>query len=114
MNKTKRSLLICAVSLLLFVSLVINCFAVAADFSSVWQGGVSSHLAGVGTENDPYRISSGDDLALFSRLVAEGRTFEGEYVVLCSDIDMGGSNVTDSEGKLMLYPIGFDSRSSYI
>lgn len=114
MNRTKRNLLFCVVSVLIFVSLVITCFAVASDVVSRWQGGVSSSLVGAGTENDPYRISSGDDLALFARLVAEGDTFDGKYVVLDSDIDMGGNEVVDGEGKLMLYPIGFDSESSYI
>ena len=105
MNKTKRSLLLCVMSILLFASVIMTSAAYASDNASAWQGGVSETLSGAGTEADPYLVESGDDLAYLSKLVAEGNTFSGKYVKLMSDIDMIGA---------AFYPIGYDENASYI
>lgn len=60
--------------------------------SAAWDGSsVSAALIGSGTEFDPYLISSENDLAFVQKQVNDGIThFEGEYIKLTVDLDLGG------------------------
>ena len=56
---------------------------------SKWDGSIASGFAaGSGSENDPYIISTGSELAYLSKEVNNGRDFEGEYLLLANDIDL--------------------------
>lgn len=58
-------------------------------------------IRGVGTFLNPYKISSEEDLEIFSNIVNSGVTFEGQYIVQTCDIEL-----LDSEKYL---PIASDS-----
>lgn len=51
---------------------------------------VSVFSGGNGTYENPYLIETADQLLLFSKMVNEGRSFEGSYIRQISDIDLGG------------------------
>ena len=49
-------------------------------------------FCGAGTENEPYRLSSAEELVLFSELVRNGSSMNGIYFILTDDIDMSGTD----------------------
>jgi len=57
------------------------------DMWTGWRG--DTNLPGSGTEAEPYQISSISQLMGFSELVAAGQSFEGAYIELVNDIDLG-------------------------
>lgn len=65
-----------------------------------WSG--TSFDGGNGTEEDPYRIADGSNLAYLSAQVAAGRTFSGQYIKLTEDIDLALDNNTE----VLFTPIG--------
>jgi len=60
--------------------------------SAAWDGtSASATLIGSGTEVDPYLISSENDLAHVAKQVNDGTThYEGQYLKLAVDLDLGG------------------------
>lgn len=56
------------------------------DSLPVWNGGAAASYEGSGTQSDPYRISSGEELALLAQKVREGETFAGKYFKVTEDI----------------------------
>lgn len=58
------------------------------------EEGVSDTLSGSGTEEAPYVISSGDDLAYLAAQVNGGMDYKGKYFKLTQDIDLNGSEWT--------------------
>lgn len=72
-----------------------------------WDGTVAEAFAGgSGTEQDPYQIANGEQLAYLSASVAAGNNYEGIWFVQTQAIDMGqlpftpiGSNTAQFKGK---------------
>ena len=61
---------------------------------SVWDGvSVSAEFVGEGTEENPYLISSGADLALLRERVNAGEKFEGKYFKMTNSIDFNNNNL---------------------
>ena len=61
-----------------------------AAAAPVWDGSVAEDFAGgSGTEEDPYQIADGAQLALLAQQANDGDT-DGVYYVLTRDIDLGG------------------------
>ena len=56
------------------------------------KSSVSSSLSGEGTEENPYLIQSGADLAYFKNQIANGNTYKYKYVKMTKSIDLNGSN----------------------
>lgn len=54
----------------------------------------SSSLKGSGTYNDPYEIENKEDLTYFSNSVNSGTSYNGQYVILTSDIDFEGESIS--------------------
>lgn len=71
---------------------------------AAWDGTESEWTKGTGTETDPYLIENESQLAWFRRSVTEGETYEGKYVKLVADLDMG------ADKGLKFFPIGFHNR----
>lgn len=73
----------------MLVSVVILCcvtLAVSAG-AAVWDGTAASGFdGGTGTEDDPYRIATAEQLAYLAESVNSGTTYAGEYVRLTADI----------------------------
>ena len=63
-----------------------------------WDDVAETTLQGSGTEEEPFQISSAEQLAGLSVLVNAGNTFQGQYFKVTQPLDMGGRNFT---------PIGF-------
>ena len=73
-----------------------------SDFSSVksdaiintnlaWDGTVSTgFINGEGTEENPYLISTGQELAYLAQQVNNGQSYEGKYFQLTNDINLNG------------------------
>ena len=68
---------------------------------------------GEGTLNNPYIITSSQQLADFAYMVNNGTSYSGNYIKLGADIDLNyGSNVTDASASYIQWkPIGGDSKS---
>lgn len=49
---------------------------------------VNHSFIGTGTKEDPYQIASTKELLTFAAAVNTGNTFEGQYIILESDLDM--------------------------
>ena len=83
--------------------------AVVADTTIEWKGTIAGAFAdGSGTEKDPYLIANADQLAYLGEVVSAGNG--SGYYKLTSDINMGGENVVDENGKLKFYPIGYGEK----
>ncbi len=65
--------------------------AVTPSASAAWDGAkVSEKLNGKGSEADPYIIANEADLALVAKQVNDAVTaYEGEYIKLTADLDLG-------------------------
>ena len=60
-----------------------------------WDGTTSASFSwGSGTEDEPYLIADGSDLAYLATQVRNGNTYEGQYFQLTNDIDLGGRDWT--------------------
>ena len=93
MKRIRTSACIC-VCILLSLLLVPVVPATALEEGEVWDKSVSESFAGSGTQDDPYLIRTGADLALLSASVVpqDGKAtdcFEGVYFKMTADIDMG-------------------------
>ena len=77
--------------------------AVVADGDNTWNGSSATAFAGgSGSANDPYLIANASQLAYFRDLVDGGKSFEGEYVKLASNIEL------NAHGENVLFdPIGW-------
>ena len=83
-------------SLLLILALCFTLLptaALAAD--GAWDGSIATAFAGgTGTENDPYQIADGAQLAYLASDVNKGQTYEYSYFVLTADIDLANHDWT--------------------
>lgn len=71
------------------------------DLWEEWDGDMD--FMGYGTEDEPYQIDSLSQLMGFSEVVASGTTFEGAYLELTCDIDLGSIEVNQGNWN----PIGW-------
>lgn len=65
-----------------------------SEAPAAWDGSVSEQLEGEGSEQSPYLITSGADLAYLAAQVNGGEKYAGVYFRLEADIDFGGRNWT--------------------
>lgn len=87
----------CIGSVLLALALCLSLLpATALAEDSAWDGNIATAFAGGrGTENDPYQIADGAQLAyLASEVNKEGKTYENSYFVLTADIDLNNHDWT--------------------
>lgn len=65
--------------------------AIAAD-TAAWDGSVAASFSGgSGTDDDPWKISNGSELAYLASLVnSNGSATYNQYYILTADIDLGG------------------------
>ena len=111
---------------------------VTASAENAWDGESIAQPAGKGTEADPFRIASAENLAWISYMaknykelnesgLIEGVTykshnvFEGVYFIQISDIDLGGHKFTpigykqsDAEGRRYAFAGHYDGRNHKI
>lgn len=83
-------------SVLLALALCLSLLpATALAEGGAWDGSIATAFAGgSGTENDPYQIDDGAQLAYLASEVNKGQTYENSYFVLTADIDLGNQNWT--------------------
>ena len=79
-KKQFRARLIFGVLLAVLLQMLPGAYAVGNDSPAGFRGG--------GTREDPYLISSEDDLRLFRNLVNGGESFEGRWFLQTADIDL--------------------------
>ena len=83
--------------LVLALCLSLMPMTVLAEDATAWDGSVATAFAGgSGTENDPYQIDDGAQLAYLASEVnkGKGQTYENSYFVLTADIDLANNNWT--------------------
>ena len=83
--------------------------ALVADTANAWNGEEDVVFRGEGTAENPYIISSADELAGLSTLVSiENATYGGAHYRLISNLDMNGVHTRDTDDKqTVFYPIGY-------
>lgn len=76
--------------------------------SDVWDGKPAEKFAGgAGTVDDPYKISTGAELAYLAEKVNGGESYSGNYFKLTSDIRLNADDVPTADGEPTLWtPIG--------
>lgn len=75
--------------LVLALCLSLMPMTVLAEDATAWDGSIATAFAGgSGTENDPYQIDDGAQLAYLASEVNKGQTYENSYFVLTADIDL--------------------------
>lgn len=69
--------------------------AIAAD-TAAWDGSVATSFSGgSGTDDDPWKISNGSELAYLASVVnSNGSATYNQYYILTADIDLGGREWT--------------------
>ena len=78
------------ISLLTVISLVLSMLVVSAF--AAWDGTTvaTAFASGAGTEADPYVIATPEQLAYLAQSVKGGETYEGKFLALGADVDLGG------------------------
>ncbi len=61
----------------------------------VWNGGSAASYEGIGTESDPFCITTGEELALLAQHVRAGNDFSGKYFLLTADIQLNDTSDYD-------------------
>lgn len=94
MLKTKKRLLAAGAAALVLITALLCIFTavtVNAD-SDEWDGTAAAAFAGgTGTSDDPYLISTAEQLAYLAAQVNSGDTFEGKYIKLTDNILLNNS-----------------------
>lgn len=76
----------------------------------VWNGGSAESYAGSGTQSDPYRISTAEELSLLAQQVRAGNSFAGTHFLLTADLllnDVGNYSDWDEKAPARRWiPIG--------
>ena len=91
MSMKKR--IVSAVMALILCLTLLPTAALAAD--GAWDGSIATAFAGgSGTENDPYQIDDGAQLAYLASEVNKGQPYENSYFVLTADIDLANHDWT--------------------
>ncbi len=104
-----------------------TCTACGTKRSTVWSGEIGTGFAGgSGTEEDPYLIANGEQLAYLAYEVNYGdgpNTMRGRYFALCADIDLGrlafdpigcGFNADGTQNECRQFVGHFDGRGHTI
>ena len=78
------------ISLFTVIALVLSMLVVSAF--AAWDGTTvaTGFASGTGTEADPFVIATPEQLAFLAQSVKAGEDYEGKFVVLSADIDLGG------------------------
>ncbi len=105
----KKKILTAAVITLLCCAM----FAVGVS-AAEWDGSIADEFAGgTGTEADPYRIATAEQLAYLARTVNHGNTYEGVYFRQTADIMLNGTSSENWQATARQWtPIG--NSSSYV
>ena len=59
----------------------------------IYRLNLTRDFSGAGTQDDPYTISSAEELAYLARQVNGGTTYAGQYFLLTGDIDLSGTTM---------------------
>ena len=88
------------ISVIMTLALILNCFGVlsvsAAESESTWDGTTiaSTFSVGDGSQESPYLITNGAELAYLSSLVNSGESERGKYFKLVDSINLGSYSWT--------------------
>lgn len=100
----------------MLAKLFLSIFSVFGLLPAFTTSKASFPLDGSGTIDDPYTISTSEELIAFSELVNNGTTFENEYVSLEQNLDLSGSSFTPIgkfEGNNYFYGV-FNGHGHYV
>lgn len=85
--------------------------AMVSNLDNAWNGNYNHEFKGAGTEDDPYIISTADELAGFGQIVGgmNGQTrnsYSDKFFKLISDINLGDAE-KDNVANKIFHPIGY-------
>ena len=109
LSRDKKLYIIFALIFILLLSFALPTFARyknrISSYGNVWNGNVATrYRSGDGTNNNPYIISNGEELAYFSSQL-ENNNYEGVYFKLSNDILLN-QGVFKYENDLVEYVVG--------
>ncbi|MCC8019634.1 MAG: hypothetical protein LIO85_07675 [Rikenellaceae bacterium] len=64
-----------------------------------WNGNNSASMPGRGTQDQPYLVTSAAQMACIARWTMDGKSLEGVYFVLMTDLDLSNANGSDQQAK---------------
>lgn len=95
--------------------------AIAADTAdtAAWDGSVATSFSGgSGTDDDPWKISNGSELAYLASVVnSNGSATHNQYYILTADIDLGGrewKGIGNKRDKAKAFQGNFDGNGKVI
>ena len=87
----------------------------AAPVTDLWDGSLASGFAsGNGTEKDPYKIQTAEELAFLAKSVNEGTSYSGKYLILTNDIDLNNLEWTPIGNGKYAFEGNFDGNNHTI
>ncbi len=78
---------------------IIAALPVYTSAAEVWDGTASEAFEGDGSKNAPFLIASGKNLRYLQEQVLLGNNFNGKYLTMTNDIDLGGKEWTPIGGR---------------
>ncbi len=103
-----------AVIVLLAALLVVTSVGKTAGAEDAWDGVSTAEFEGSGTPEAPYEIANGKQFAHFVESVNDGNTYEGEYIVLSGDINLGGKELAPIGSESVPFKGSFDGSGNSI
>ena len=103
-----------AVIVLLAALLVVTSVGKTAGAEDAWDGVSTAEFEGSGTPEAPYKIANGKQFAHFVESVNDGNTYEGEYIVLSGDINLGGKELAPIGSESVPFKGSFDGSGNSI
>lgn len=74
-------------------------FLQPAQAQTYWNGGIDKNLPGTGSADDPFRITTADQLAGLASRVNAGEDFKGKHIRLVADLYMSDPSKPSAEKK---------------
>ncbi len=99
MKKFGKALLVLLLSVFITTLFLANGFSLFGQ-SNVWDGTVASYFKGEGTEENPYIITTAEELALLSQNVRYGQSYDDCYFELGADIVLNDSTNWQEWGSI--------------
>ena len=91
MAKTRNRLISVGIALLALIAAALFVIPQKTASAETWIEAAATGFAnGDGSQDNPYQISSGAELAYLAKQVSGGNSYENNYFKLTADIDLGG------------------------
>ena len=81
----------------------------------IWDGSIAATFSsGIGSENDPYKISTAEELSFLAKSVNEGEEYYGKFFSLNNDLDLNNLEWTPIGNGIHAFKGNFDGKGHTI